>query len=151
MKIALLIPIILILAVMARVRLAPVDVDRWHVDPFTAPDPGMGGVADQSGQQSGFFAGSADHVAQDLAQIATATPRTKLIAQDGNRYTFQTRSRGWGFPDYTTFETRQTDDGVALAITARLRFGRKDFGVNAKRVALWLDQLTAADHMLAGQ
>jgi len=48
--------------------------------------------------------------------------------------TYVTRSRVFGFPDYTT--VRQA--GPQLEIYGRLRFGRSDLGVNAARIDGWL-------------
>jgi len=53
------------------------------------------------------------------------------------RVTYITRSKLWGFPDYSTFETRDGD----LLIHARLRFGSSDMGVNRARVTDWLARL----------
>ena len=59
-------------------------------------------------------------------------PRTHVLAgsvADG-RVTYITRSRVFGFPDYTTLE----QDGDRLKAYARLRFGGSDLGVNATRL-----------------
>ncbi|HHB81701.1 MAG TPA: DUF1499 domain-containing protein, partial [Aliiroseovarius sp.] len=55
--------------------------------------------------------------------------------------TFVTRSRLWGFPDYTTIAYA---DG-RITIFARLRFGRSDLGVNAARVGAWRELLEAVN------
>ena len=47
--------------------------------------------------------------------------------------TWITRSRLFGFPDYTTAEVRS--DG--LYVWSRLRFGKGDMGVNAARLNGW--------------
>ena len=75
--------------------------------------------------------------------IATATPRTHRLAgsPEAGRITWITRSRLWGFPDYTTAQVTQTPTGPRLDIHARLRFGRSDMGVNAARLHAWLAQL----------
>ena len=54
--------------------------------------------------------------------------------------TYVTRSRVFGFPDYTT--VRQAGD--TLEIHGRLRFGESDMGVNAARVDGWLERLRQA-------
>jgi uncharacterized protein (DUF1499 family) len=53
------------------------------------------------------------------------------------RITYITRTKIIGFPDYTTVQ----QDGDVLRIHGRLRFGRKDFGVNKARVDGWLAQM----------
>jgi hypothetical protein len=57
--------------------------------------------------------------------------------------TWVTRSAVLGFPDYTTAAARAEGSATALALHARLRFGRGDFGVNAARLRHWLGKLTA--------
>ncbi len=120
------------------VRLAPVEPSRWHLDPARAPDPGEGGYRAELD-----LPGAPEEVLARLDAIALATPRTIRIkgqAQEG-RITWQTRSRLWGFPDYTTAQASARDGGVRLVILARLRFGRGDLGVNRARVLGWIKAL----------
>ena len=49
--------------------------------------------------------------------------------------TYITRSRVFGFPDYTT--VRQA--GPQLELYGRLRFGGSDLGANAARLDHWLE------------
>lgn len=80
-----------------------------------------------------------------LDDIAKSTPRTKQIAGsvDEQMITYVTRSRVFGFPDFTTVQIVTAEDGETplLQITARARFGKSDFGVNKKRVERWLGEL----------
>lgn len=133
----------------AYIRLAPSDVARWHRDvlndslakPGPCVDqvlPGLGSaraicLLDQSPQQ----------LLTQLDAIATASPRTMRLAGDAasGRITWITRSALWGFPDYTTAQTLQTEGGTRLDIFARLRFGQADLGVNAARLRAWLSLL----------
>lgn len=59
-------------------------------------------------------------------------PRTNVLAGDvaSRRISFVTRSRVFGFPDYTTL---QLSDGTLKAY-ARVRFGQSDMGVNRERL-----------------
>ena len=59
-------------------------------------------------------------------------PRTNVLAGDvaSRRISFVTRSRVFGFPDYTTL---QLSDGTLRAY-ARVRFGQSDMGVNRERL-----------------
>ena len=68
-----------------------------------------------------------------------AEPRTEVLAGsiDEGRITYISRTRFWGFPDYTTVELR---DGK-LYILSRLRFGASDLGVNRNRLERVLGRL----------
>ena len=114
------------------VRLAPSDPARWHVPVVAEADrdlpKGLIRVV-QTGP---------DGLAR-LDQVARATPRTTVLAGsvDEGLITYVTRSRVFGFPDYTTAQ----QDGDTLRIFGRLRFGRRDFDVNRTRVEGWLAAL----------
>lgn len=129
---ALIVLIALIVGFAAYVRLAPSDPARWHV-PVTAS-----ANKDMEGGVIRVLDGQANRLS-DLDAILRAAPRTRHLAgsvADG-RVTYVTRTRVWGFPDYTTIEARGND----LLIFGRLRFGRSDIGVNKARVTGWLDAL----------
>ena len=107
------------------IRLAPSDPAQWHVEPV--------GDVDQT-----FEAGvlrvvetGPDGLSR-LDAIARATPRTGVLigSVEEGMVTYITRTRVFGFPDYTTVQ----QDGDTLRIHARLRFGGSDLGVNQKRV-----------------
>ena len=124
------------------VRFAPSDPARWHVPPAGAEGP-RGEVLTVKGGAT-LLLTSADP-AMELAAldaIALATPRTTRLAGRAaeGRITWISRSRFWGFPDYTTAQI--TPDG--LAIYARQRFGSNDWGINAARLRDWLAQLSLA-------
>lgn len=145
MGLALAFVIIAVLALMAYIRLAPVDATALNASPLLyAWDHGgpWDDVVPMEGGASlrlSSTKGAASDLLAQLDTIAMATPRTLRIAGSAaeGRITWQTRSLLWGFPDYTTAEARP--DG--LYILARLRFGRSDLGVNAARLQGWLDQL----------
>ncbi|MGI3211352.1 DUF1499 domain-containing protein [Roseovarius tibetensis] len=131
MKLLAIILVTVIVAVLAFIRLAPSDPDRWHRMPETVETRDLEG-------------GAMRRVEGELATldaIIRDTPRTQVLAGsvgDG-MITYVTRSRVFGFPDYTT--VRQ--DGDMLEIYGRLRFGKSDMGVNAARIDGWLRQLQA--------
>lgn len=119
-------------AIVAWVRLAPVDVARWHVDPVTAPDPAMPNFARLA---PGVVTG-ADLMAKADA-VMLAMPRTRRIAGSVAEgwATYETRSRLMGYPDYTSIRVIPAEGGETLAAFARSRFGYSDLGVNAARLA----------------
>lgn len=120
------------LAMAAYVRLAPSDPARWHVAPR--------GDSDKR-----FANGVLRHVAagpdglQRLHAVIVGDRRSTVLAgsPEAGMITYVSRTRLMGYPDYTTV-MRSGDD---LVIYARSRFGRKDLGVNAARVAGWIEAL----------
>lgn len=113
----------------AYIRVAPSDPTRWHQTPVGETDRD-----DPSGVLRIVETGP-DGLTR-LDKIAKETPRTSVLAGSvaEGKVTYITRTRVFGFPDYTTAQ----QDGDTLRIFARLRFGRKDFGVNRERVTNWL-------------
>jgi Protein of unknown function (DUF1499) len=137
--------IIVLLALMAFVRLAPADLAPIHASPglygwdhdgpWDSVVPLTGGAA----LRLSLAKGDPQDLLARLDAIAMATPRTLRLAGSAaeGRITWETRSLVWGFPDHTTAEVRP--DGLYLH--ARLRFGRSDLGVNAARLQNWLSRL----------
>jgi len=124
--------VVAVVGLMAFVRLAPSEPMRWHQMPETITDRDLEGGAMRRAE--GDLA--------TLDAIIRDTRRTRVLAGsvEQGMVTYVTRSRVFGFPDYTT--VRQ--DGEMLEIYARLRFGRSDLGVNADRVDRWLGRLAEA-------
>jgi uncharacterized protein (DUF1499 family) len=124
----------------AWVRLAPSDPGRWHVDPAT----GASGPGSHAARVPVPLPPAAALAALDA--VAMAEPRTARLAgsADEGRITWVSRSRVFGFPDYTTAAAVPDGDGTSLVIYARLRFGWSDLGVNAARVTRWLAALPGA-------
>jgi len=125
----------------AYVRLAPSDPARWHIDPMVnniwPQDSSNELVTLTSGALLRLPA--AEGLLARLDAVAMATPRTTRLAGSvaEGRITWVTRSRIWGFPDYTTAQAGP--DG--LYIYARQRFGKADLGVNAARLRDWQSKL----------
>ncbi len=122
----------LVIALGAYIRLAPSDPADWHIDPQAETNQDLqGGVLRvvETGPEG----------LARLDAIARNAPRTTVLAGSvgEGRITYITRTKIIGFPDYTTVQ----QDGDVLRIHGRLRFGRKDFGVNKARVDGWLAQM----------
>ncbi|RME17294.1 MAG: DUF1499 domain-containing protein [Alphaproteobacteria bacterium] len=117
------------------VRLAPLPAERLTARPGPM-EPGVhpltGGV-----KVVRPLADLPEGAFERLCAIAAATPRTRQVGEDP--CAFVTRSRLWGFPDIAVIWVQ---DGN-LHIHSHLVFGRSDLGVNAARVARWLDRLEA--------
>ncbi len=130
--------IVLIAGFAAYVRLAPSDPARFLRRNAVAEAGGVGDYPLEGGFTA-VRAPSPDDTAPlaHLADIAEATDRTQLLAgsvEEGHLL-YVTRSKLWGFPDYTNIYL--TDDGK-IVISGHLRFGRGDMGVNRKRIEAWL-------------
>ena len=129
--------VVIVLAAMAYVRLAPTNPALWHrLDVATAPDDLVAATGFTAVRG---LAAPAPQVLGALEQVALATPRTRVIAGSvaSGMVTFRTRSLVWGFPDFTTAAVQ----GDFLVIHGRLRFGGSDLGVNRARVLGWVDKL----------
>ncbi|MEG3661527.1 DUF1499 domain-containing protein [Celeribacter halophilus] len=128
--------LIVFVALQAIVRLTPSDPARWHVDPFAAADPAQGGV-----KRLVTAPLQPEEALARLAAVAQTEPRTRHVAGsvEEGRLTYRTRSFFWGFPDYTTLAARPHEGGAELVILGRLRFGKADFGVNARRAEAWIE------------
>ncbi len=122
----------LVFALGAYIRLAPSDPADWHIAPQAESNQDLqGGVLRvvETGPEG----------LARLDAVARNAPRTSVLAGSvgEGRITYITRTKIIGFPDYTTVQ----QDGDVLRIHGRLRFGRKDFGVNKARVDGWLSQM----------
>lgn len=122
------------------VRLAPADAGRWHV---AADAPGMGHSPGMGSHiWRGVVAGEGEAEMAQLDRIIRDTPRTTVIAGTvgAGMATYETRSKLWGFPDYTTLSLGAEEGGPRyVEIYSRLRFGSSDLGVNRDRIIGWLE------------
>jgi uncharacterized protein (DUF1499 family) len=126
--------VLMVVAGLGWIRLAPSDPAVWHVDPQVTADQDLAdGVRRRIPTDAQTFAA--------LDRIILTTPRTEVLAGsvEEGKVTYITRSQWMGFPDYTTV---MKSDNV-LELYARLRFGRSDVGVNKTRVDGWLQMLDA--------
>lgn len=141
MKWVLVILVLAVVGIAGFVRLAPSDPARWHTD------PAEGVAGENSHVAKAFLSTEASEALAAFDRVAVAEPRTTRLAGsvEEGRITYVSRSRLWGFPDYTTVAIEPGDGGVWLLIHARARFGRSDLGVNAGRVNRWLAAIPGYD------
>lgn len=138
------------------IRLAGHDVDRWHVDPLTAPSPsspnsyriGPDSSSVPVDAPAPVFDATVDELSAAFDRLVAAEARTEVIADDrgsGGFVTVVQRSALFGFPDYVSVRFLQSGDdtGATVSMFSRARFGQSDLGVNKKRVERWLEQLRA--------
>jgi hypothetical protein len=123
-------------ALAAYMRLAPIDPGRWHAD-LAAPGftPEGAAFCPEAGSRD-VIAGGLDAI----ARVAETWPRTRLIAGslEEGRMTWVTRSRIFGFPDFTTAQIVRKGGEDMVCLAARQGYGAADFGVNPHRLGAWL-------------
>ena len=65
--------------------------------------------------------------------------KPRQLDQDGLQYQYRQRSLVFRFPDFVDVRYIPIDDHTStLAIYSRAKYGYSDFGVNKKRVEMWL-------------
>src|SRR6056297_2473742 len=94
MKLSVVILVTAVVALLVFIRVAPSDPDRWHRMPENVSDSDLDGGAMRTLE--------GDLAALDA--IIRDTPRTRVLAgsPDQGMITYVSRSRVFGFPDYTT-------------------------------------------------
>jgi len=141
MKLAVLIIVVGLVAALIYPRVAPLKQTKFHTrSEVTAPGDYETANSYRIVREVTVAPEKVLGVVKDLAM---QTPRTELFAGsiDAQFVTFETRSKWFGFPDYTTVQIITDDDDTLLEIYGRARFGVSDLGVNRKRVLRWLDEL----------
>lgn len=127
------------------VRLAPTEAADWHVDPATGRTGAGRHLAAEGGDRPPLrLDAPPEAVLAALDRIASETPRTRRIAGEDGLVTYETRSRGFGFPDYTSVRVAPDGAGSVITAYARLRYGSDDMGVNRARLEDWLARIEAA-------
>lgn len=131
------------------VRFAPITPETWHVDPLTAAIPDRDNhfllrPEDGDGPATVFAADPAA-VAAAIQEVINETSGAALIAgsPESGHMTAVVRSRLVGFPDFVTVKLVESEDGTALAVFSRSKYGYSDMGVNKARVEAWLEALEA--------
>ena len=122
-------------------RFYPVDTEEYHADPGE-PDRQRSEVR-LIGLDAPRFPASADDVLETFAEIALADFGTRLVegSVDEGMMTFVSRSKVFGFRNFTTVKAVDEPGGAKLAVLARPRLNGYDWGVNAKRLDRWLLEL----------
>jgi uncharacterized protein (DUF1499 family) len=149
MKITLLVLLVVALALLAYVRLAPSDRQVWHKDPLSAKLPNKPNaflfVPGNAKFPTPLFETDATSLAAAFDRFALSQPRVSQLANSeaGLLVTYEVRSRLMGYPDYLSIRFINLDSGGAtLAVFSRARFGYSDTGVNRKRILGWLKNFT---------
>lgn len=131
----------LIGAVQIYVRFSPAQVDRWVISPNEKTvgdyryDDGFLAVRVVDGDGVSFL--------RMFDQEMLGMPRTRRVATISGQNIYESRSKLWGFPDYTTVSVAPLPgmEQSRAVIYGRLRFGKSDMGVNRKRIEYVLHRL----------
>jgi len=142
---------VLVVALGIGMRVVPLDAADWHTDPLGAPrsgapngylvlPEGMNAPADRMMAPRNV---PALELMTRFDAVALAAPRVERVAGSPQLLfaTYVQRSAVFGFPDYISVRAVEGEDGAALAIWSRSRFGYSDLGVNRRRVEAWLAAL----------
>ncbi len=146
MKYVVLLVLSAVFAAMLYVRFAPVDFDRYIVDPDLAEDPGLQGylLRPDGNPATPVFAVPAKDLLVALDRIIMATPRTQRVSsvKYADVRVYVTTSRFWQFPDVASVKVTPLDDKTStFSILSRQVYGASDLGVNRAKIEAWLAQL----------
>lgn len=125
------------------VRYAPIDRDKWHVDPAEIDEPGRAGLR-LIGREAPRFPGDAETVLETFSDVALAEPRVKILdgSIDEGMITFITRSKTFGFADMTTVKAVGEGRLTKLSVASRTSVpNASDWGVNRERLDRWLGEV----------
>lgn len=86
-------------------------------------------------------AGESSTFLRQFEAALLAEPRTAKLGDADGQHIYVARSAFWGFPDYVTVDLRDAQGGARATVYSRLRFGKGDMGVNAKRIKRVLDRM----------
>lgn len=99
-------------------------------------------AADVDGQAPVFAGISAAKLKTMFVQAIENEPRLVTLQDEALAMEFRQKTPLVGWPDFIIVNFLDLEGGDStLAIYSRSKYGRKDFGVNQKRVMRWLDLL----------
>jgi uncharacterized protein (DUF1499 family) len=79
-----------------------------------------------------------------LRKVAASQPRVTVTEERSDGLQFVQKSKLIGFPDFIDVQfLSMAAKQSTLLIYSRSKYGRSDFGVNAKRIRTWLAELDA--------
>ena len=143
MRSALILLAVLLLAVLGAAvyfRTVPMPAETWHVDPASVSPPDSPNYALRVGDGAPVFDLPPDDVAARLDAVATAEGADTIGGSLAEGHvTYVARSRLMGYPDAISVRLTPVAQGTRVEIYSRARFGHSDMGVNAARVARWIE------------
>jgi uncharacterized protein (DUF1499 family) len=109
----------------------------------------VGTTADPPHRVAPEFDLPVERLAANFRAQALSQPRVTLlsVSADGRNLELAQRSKIFRFPDRISACFLPLANGRStLVVYSRSRYGRRDFGVNRKRIDAWLAALGAPDH-----
>ncbi len=88
-----------------------------------------------------------ERLAARWREVIAAQPRLEVLARDPNglHFDYVQRSARFRFPDIVTVRLiALSPERSTLAVYSRALYGRKDFGVNRRRIEAWIELLGTA-------
>lgn len=128
----------------AYVRFAPTKTADWTITPS---DKAPGDYkAEGSFTAVRFVEGDGSDFLQQFQRSILAEPRTEKLGTVQGQEIYVSRSKLWGFPDYTTvaLAADPASGKTHATVFGRLRFGKGDMGVNADRLKRVLSRVGAS-------
>lgn len=96
--------------------------------------------------ESPVFEVPVERLAERWREVIAAQPRVEQLSGDGEgrHFDYVQRSGRFRFPDIITVRLIAVSPSRStLAVYSRAIYGRKDFGVNRRRIEAWIDALSA--------
>jgi hypothetical protein len=144
MRIALILAALIVLAVIGAAvyfRSVAMPPEVWHVDPATVTPPESPNFELRVAEGAPVFGVSPDVLAMRIDAIATAEGADRIGGDLAlGQMTYVARSRLMGYPDAISIRLVLLGEGTRMEIYSRSRFGYSDMGVNAARVARWIER-----------
>jgi len=124
------------------VDFATLELD-WRPNQFLMAPPGL--TMAEPMADSPVLPATPSQVAEVLARLVQATPRTRILKRsgDGNTLTVVQTTALMRFPDFATLTVIPVEGGSAVLAYSRAIYGIRDFGVNQRRIEGWMRQLVA--------
>jgi hypothetical protein len=121
-------------------RSVAMPAETWHVDPASVTPPESPNYELRAGPDAPVFDLPQDVLATRIDAVATAEGADLIGGglSEGHM-TYVARSRLMGYPDAVSIRLTPVAQGTRMEIYSRARFGHSDMGVNAARVARWIE------------
>ncbi|MBF9060212.1 DUF1499 domain-containing protein [Rhodobacterales bacterium HKCCSP123] len=121
-------------------RSVPMPAGTWHVDPADVTPPASPNYELRTGDRAPVFDAAPDVMAARIDAVATAEGADMIGGSLAEGHmTYVARSRLMGYPDAISVKLVPVAQGTRVEIYSRSRFGYGDMGVNAARVARWIE------------